>query len=185
MKTKLVAFILSFFLIYPFSIFSTNLVAPSKIIISYNKKSIYPFSYLRINHSFLGRIYRGTKKTFYFQPDEKIAIALYRKNEITITNLEIKPGKTYKINLRLHLYSKEEIPSDNLIIFLEKSSNFKYAYIAIDKKHYGFIRRDKKRHFFISTGEHIITVYRFGTKEVQKIVISPDKRTKLRFSLRK
>lgn len=185
MKTKKEVLLLFFLIIHPLLINAATLVAPSKVIITYNSKSIYPFSYLKINRSFLGRIYRGARKIFYFPPNEKLNISLYHKKEIATTNINTKPGKIYQINLRLNLYSKEDILSDNLIIFLKKESTFNYAYIAIDEKHYGFIRKDNKRHFFISPGKHIITVYRFGTKKVQEITIYPDKRIKLNFTLNK
>ncbi len=185
MKIKFnILLLLSFLLISPLVIKASSLLAPAKIIISYNKQSIYRFSYLKINGSFLGRMYRGSKKTFYFKPNEPLKISLYRKEARIVKNIETEAGKTYNIKLKLLKNSEKDISLHNLIISLKNSSEYNYGYISIDKKHYGFIRKNRKREFFFAPGKHIIAVYRFGIKETKEITLQPEGRTNLYFTLK-
>ena len=154
-----------------------------RIRIYYSINSDYLFAYLQINKKHLGRIYRGKTRTFRIRPGKLIRIRVYRKEDVHTKYVRVNRGQTKSAFMELRWKDTDKSKDiAKLAVYYSISSIFRYAFIKINGRYLGIIRRGQTRYFKIPPGICKLKIYRRGRRILRKFKVIPG--TKRRITIR-
>ncbi|MCK5268784.1 MAG: hypothetical protein KAR07_11460 [Spirochaetes bacterium] len=154
-----------------------------RIRVYYSVNSDYPYAYLEINKKYFGKIYRGQTRSFKVRSLKLMRIRIYRKEDVQTKFVRVRRGRSKSAFMELKWNSDGKNKNlSTLAVYYSNISSYQYAFIKINRRFLGKIRRGQTRYFVIPHGRCTIRLYRKTSKTMRRISI--DKGMKHRITMR-